>query len=153
MSIRRLVLLMLGLGLAAGPVLADTDYRCLSQCVSNGRTGSVCLPACTYNAPATVAPKTTPATGVTSSTVGIVSNHRLLPQTRFLDTSTVLVQPKKPDINESKDYRCIAQCLQANMRYQMCEENCVVVTTKAGTKLISGTDTPAVLPFDRTKQP
>jgi hypothetical protein len=123
------VLLALALVYAV-PALADTDYHCLNQCVNAGKTGSICMPQCTFSA----ASKTN--SGSSSAKVPL-GGHKVLTPMHQMDAQILVPKAKNlPRNNETKDFQCIAQCLRANRQYQMCNKNCTTVKTKNGNVIL-----------------
>ena len=131
--------LKLPLGLFAGaaiftgtimPVWADTDYRCLNVCVSSGKAESVCMPECTYG-------HGSQEGGTPDGTLKPVAllplNHRVLAPLQPLAENTLMPDKKTASsYGETKNYQCIARCLQNKMQYEICERDCTIVTMKNG---------------------
>jgi hypothetical protein len=96
----------------AWPAWADTDYRCLNTCLTAGG-GNGCLHQCSYGQ------TTAPVAHKTATNV-----HKQFDPIVPTGGDTVLaphhVKPPAP----SKDYHCVAQCLQAGGQYNLCNENC-----------------------------
>ena len=117
------------------PVWADTDYRCLSLCLSGGKIEAVCMPRCSYDH---VSRGQMP--GETSKVLPThLLNHRVLLPLQPIDNSNIQLnkQPAFP-YRETKNYRCIAQCFHDKIGYGTCQRGCTVVTMKNGEAMSPG---------------
>lgn len=112
--------------------MADTDYRCLTQCVNNGRTSVACLKECSYN----VAPTPAPSAGGQNS---LEFSHRQFSAPAPLNSGTLLPPVRTNHTSADKDYVCMARCQQNGMQYQFCEEQC---TKNKGASVMPDTSHP-----------
>lgn len=127
----------------AAPAVADTDYRCLNICVSGGKPESVCMPQCSYSR---TSQNQTPGEASKQPSAPL-PKHRILPTLLPVDNRSVILNDKPASpYNESKDYHCIALCLQERMQYDTCQSSCTTVRMKNGEPLSSAAATAAPLP-------
>lgn len=119
---------------AAVPALADTDYRCLADCIRAGNIGASCMASCSYlgttslsvSQPLTVAQKQTAhspfvAPAPTESIViappeSFAASPGGTPPTRLSPTT----QPLGPSTN----YKCVNDCLGNGYQYGLCVQRC-----------------------------
>jgi hypothetical protein len=119
-------------GLYAKTVRADTDYRCLNECINGGKTASVCMPRCTYEPNA---PEKKPSNKATST-------HRQF-SAPVPSEQLVINRPNHKAVDDQgKDYRCVLECAQSGQQYQFCEQRCVKQPT-AGRPSIAPPQPPA----------
>ena len=109
---------------------ADTDYRCLNLCANSGKPASVCMTRCTYQAD-----NAKNSDGDMPPTDDLLSKKRVLPtlQHPVDDKKIAPDAPTGTAATESKDYKCVNQCLQAHMQYQTCNQQCTTITAADGT--------------------
>ena len=101
------------LAFASFSAQADTDYRCLNECIKNGGSATACLTQCSYNNPKI--------------------NEKIIPQNKNRELvvpvpidSVTLPSAKTPTIESpSKDYACRTQCLKSGKQYKYCDGNCI----------------------------
>jgi len=122
------------------PAIADTDYRCLTQCVNGGRPSTVCLKECSYN--------NTPLPTSSPSSIGtgqerLEYSHKQFAAPVPVSNGVILPPVQTNHTAPDKDYVCVAKCQQEGMQYQFCEEKCAK-KTQAGSILpaTSHPDTP-----------
>ena len=102
--------------LFSSPAVADTDYRCLNQCVRDGKTSTACMSECTYM----------PAHAFRSndSKNNTTDNHNPLATPQPVGEDTLL-EPKAPTaLPKAKDYVCMATCQKNGMQSELCEKKC-----------------------------
>jgi hypothetical protein len=100
--------------LAVMPAPADTDYRCLHECVNGGRASSACLDDCTY---------TPEHTFKNTNLNPLVANKPFTAPQPLQEHALVLPEPPETR-HETKDYACAAKCQKSGRQYQLCEELC-----------------------------
>lgn len=105
---------------SALPAIADTDYRCLTQCVNEGTSSATCLKKCSYN----IAPSPTPAPTVGAGQETLEFSHRQFAAPVPLKNGEILPPVHTNHEAPEKDYACVAKCQQEGMQYQFCEESC-----------------------------
>lgn len=119
---------------AALPTRADTDYRCLTDCVHEGNSGTACLANCSY--PGSEAPPQGPEGGQ------ILKQSEHSPLTAPAPVTNVIVvqpvgtasfpavtaagklSPTTQPLGPSTNLKCVRSCLAGGYQYGLCVMNC-----------------------------
>ncbi len=132
-----LAIVLLSVTLRTAPANADTDYRCLSNCIAIGTTSAAgCRQQCSYNVPlAGGAGKSTRNASVTNVPNGLAATHKVfntpVPSEKLIDPKSSLSKKPAP----SKDYACVQQCLNNGHAYKFCNLSCLKTTCAKGSPL------------------
>lgn len=116
---------------------ADTDYKCLSDCLGNGGVGSRCLASCTYQ----------PMNGVQLWQMP-PDQAAIMPQSRHsqffapvqtdqlttgsdagpshppYSTPTQQLSPTVQPLGPSTNFKCVRTCLDNHYQHDLCMESC-----------------------------
>lgn len=117
---------------------ADTDYRCLNLCVNNGSAAVACRQQCAYDQPGqdakahahAASPKAHKIFNAPQPLNGIALTPPTAAKIRGVQAKTNV---------SGKDYRCIQQCLQNGLQYQLCDQNCAKANCGHGSVLCKNT--------------
>lgn len=117
---RRRVFLVLGLMfMVSAPARADTDYRCLTQCVDSGLGSQPCLVRCTY----------VKAKAVPDANTVVGHNQFAAPQP---SDGTLIAAPLPKTAAAQEDYQCLAACEKDGEQVVLCQRQCAVSLSKGG---------------------
>lgn len=127
---RRTVLAITLTIMTAASALADTDYRCLSDCIKAGRTANVCFATCSYpgkelpalqpQGPAQKQSAYSPFTAPAPSNEIIVPGLFPLPE----GTPASRLSPTTQPLGPSTNFRCVSNCLANGYQHGLCVQNC-----------------------------
>jgi hypothetical protein len=127
--LERILAVVLVCGSLSVSALANTDHRCLNNCVSQGTVASSCLQTCTYDSasPLVVQPRTagnnpfTALTRVSSDEISLApvstQSGAVGPQGRSMTQTGPLQGP-------GGRYQCLAQCVQSGLMNDICRRQC-----------------------------
>ncbi len=104
------VLAMLLVMVCALPAWADTDHRCLSNCMREGGASAVCMGKCTY----THAPSLPSVENAKPEPFAPLRRHGAI---KSSDVAKKHVTPEK-------NYLCMSECLKQKTPYSFCEQRC-----------------------------
>jgi len=135
----RIRLAVIGLAwVAPAMAWADTDYRCLSDCLHAGALSAQrCLAQCTYQ-PLTQAPppltpeqaQIAPQSRYSQFQAPVPTDELLLPPSTDQSTSPWLSTPKSSlspttqPLGPSTNYKCVRDCLGNGYQHDLCVESC-----------------------------
>lgn len=127
---RRTVLAVVFAIVTAAPALADTDYRCLSDCIKAGRTAYACFATCSYpgeaspplqpQGPAQKQSAHSPFTAPAPSSEIVVPGFSPLPA----GTPASRLSPTTQPLGPSTNFRCVNSCLANGYQHELCVQNC-----------------------------
>ncbi|HEU5047108.1 MAG TPA: hypothetical protein VFT64_04610 [Rickettsiales bacterium] len=96
---------------ASGQARAETDYRCLTDCIHKGKDSHKCMKQCAYDPPP---PSVTPSIKPFSTLVPVEKGK------------IVLSQPKVAKKPEREDYTCLVACQKHGSLHDFCRQQCVI---------------------------
>jgi hypothetical protein len=94
------------------------------------------MPQCSHDEEVKPIPKVSSGL-LTPPTSALPTNHKILAPLLPANNDASLLASEKPitPVYETKDYRCVAQCLQNKMQYDTCEKSCTTVKSENGTAI------------------
>lgn len=100
-------------GVLAPPVHAETDYKCLHQCVEQNSDRQACMSRCTYG---------TKDEGQTPAPAG--KGHKLFAPLVPVEQGEVVTSKPRAKPPENLDHVCLNACLKEGLQYAYCSQKC-----------------------------
>jgi len=114
---------------AAGTARADTDYRCLSDCLGGGTAGSRCLASCTYQKIPTGRPQSEFNSAHNQFDAPTPSSQLFLDSQEGLSrpgsaTPGGSLSPTTQPLGPSTNFTCVRNCTARGYQYGLCLGSC-----------------------------